>query len=87
MGGPGVGRGGVSRGISVVDVSPNNDWTAVRVGLGNSGDYGSVYPTNGFIYDRADDGRKLAPNPTEARCRSLNPPRATCAARRSATRR
>src|SRR6201999_1249484 len=28
------GRGGVSRGVPVVDVSPGNDWTAVRVGLG-----------------------------------------------------
>lgn len=49
-GGPGFVRGGVSSGISVVDVSPNNDWTAVRMALGHSATYGSVYPTYGFIY-------------------------------------
>jgi surface antigen len=66
-------RGAVSRGVSVVDVSPGNDWTAVRVGLGRSGDYGSVYPTDGFIYDRADAGRRLAPRPTDAAMPVLNP--------------
>ncbi len=54
--GPGGRKGGIARGVSVVDVSENNDWTAVRVALGNSGDYGSIYPTNGFIYDRPDRG-------------------------------
>ena len=49
-GGPGFARGGISTGISVVDVSPGNDWTAVRVALGHSPHYGSVYPTYGFIY-------------------------------------
>jgi len=49
-GGPGFSRGGISTGISVVDVSPDNDWTAVRVALGHSAHYGSVYPTYGFIY-------------------------------------
>jgi len=45
-------RGGVSRGVSVVDVSPDNDWSAVRVRLGTTGEYGAVYPTYGFIYTR-----------------------------------
>jgi hypothetical protein len=49
-GGPGFVRGGVSRDISVVDVSPGNDWSAVRMALGHSPEYGSVYPTYGFIY-------------------------------------
>jgi hypothetical protein len=49
-GGPGFVRGGISTGISVVDVSPDNDWTAVRMALGHSESYGSVYPTYGFIY-------------------------------------
>ncbi len=49
-GGPGFVPGGVSSDISVVDVSPNNDWTAVRMALGHSSTYGSVYPTYGFIY-------------------------------------
>jgi CHAP domain len=49
-GGLGFTRGGISSGISVVDVSADNDWTAVRVALGHSPRYGSVYPTYGFIY-------------------------------------
>jgi surface antigen len=62
--GPGGGRGAVSRNITVVDVSPNNDWTAVRVALGHTGDFGSVYPTYGFIYDRPDVGVMVANNST-----------------------
>ncbi len=59
--GPGATKGGVFKNIPVVDVSPNNDWTQVRVGLGHSGEYGgTVYPTNGFIYDRPDNGSMLA---------------------------
>lgn len=57
--GPGM-RGGVARNIPVVDVSEANDWTAVRVGLGRSGEFGSVYPTYGFIYDRPDTGTLVA---------------------------
>jgi hypothetical protein len=72
-GGPGAMRGGVSRGIHVIDVSPSNDWTAVRVALGQSSEFGSVYPTNGFIYDRADDGRRLAPKATDAAMPLMNP--------------
>ncbi len=49
--GPGARSGGISRNMSVIDVSPDNDWTAVRVSLGRSGEYGSIYPTYGFIYD------------------------------------
>jgi surface antigen len=58
--GPGGGRGVVSRNVSVIDVSPHNDWTAVRVALGHSGNFGSVYPTYGFIYQRADGTAPLA---------------------------
>jgi surface antigen len=58
--GPGASKGGVSRGIRVEDVSSDNDWSAVRVALGHSGDYGSVYPTYGFIYDRPDGGSMVA---------------------------
>lgn len=49
-----AGRGVIRRAVHVVDVSPDNDWTAVRVQLGSSGDYGSIYPTFGFIYDRPE---------------------------------
>ena len=62
--GPGAMRGGVSRAVSVVDVSPENDWSAVRVGLGHTGEYGSIYPTFGFIYDRPAGG--AAPRTLEA---------------------
>ncbi|MCB8880316.1 CHAP domain-containing protein [Acidisoma cellulosilytica] len=47
---PGQRHGNISKAISVIDVSPDNDWTSVRVERGHSGSYGSVYPTNGFIY-------------------------------------
>ena len=50
---------GISRSVRVVDVSPNNDWSAVRVALGRGEDFGSVYPTYGFIYDRADHGTPI----------------------------
>jgi surface antigen len=48
--------GGISRDIEVKDVSENNDWTAVRVQLGRGEAFGSIYPTHGFIYPRADNG-------------------------------
>ena len=57
------GPGAISRDIPVEDVSANNDWTAVRVGLGHTGEYGSVYPTYGFIYDRPDSGMRVAAQP------------------------
>ena len=58
--GPGSNKSGVSHNIPVEDVSANNDWTAVRVGLGHTGEYGSTYPTYGFIYDRPDGGTRYA---------------------------
>ena len=51
---------GVSRDVSVVDVSPDNDWSAVRVALGHGDTYGSIYPTYGFIYPRPDDSSTSA---------------------------
>ena len=72
-GGPGAGRGSITRDISVVDVSPRNDWSAVRVELGHSGDYGSIYPTFGFIYNRPDTGSMVAANDTPSPMPALNP--------------
>jgi surface antigen len=63
---------GISRNIPVVDVSPDNDWTQVRVGLGHTGEFGSVYPTYGFIYDRPDVGSLLAAHPTNANLPVMN---------------
>ncbi len=72
-GGPGAVRGGISRDISVVDVSPGNDWSAVRVALGHSGEFGSIYPTFGFIYNRPDRGTMVAANQGAAPVPTLNP--------------
>lgn len=69
---PGM-HGGVARNVPVVDVSEANDWSAVRVGLGQSGDYGSVYPTYGFIYDRPDTGVMTAAAGAPAPKPELNP--------------
>jgi hypothetical protein len=68
-----VGHNGVSRDISVVDVSEANDWSAVRVELGRSGAFGSVYPTYGFIHDRADHGVIEASVHVPAPLPELNP--------------
>jgi surface antigen len=70
--GPGM-RGGVARNIPVVDVSEANDWSAVRVGLGQTGQFGSVYPTYGFIYDRPDTGTLVAATGAPAPQPELNP--------------
>ena len=49
-------------------------WSAVRVGLGNDGNFGSVYPTYGFIYDRPDTGVMEANRHTPAQqVAQLNP--------------
>ena len=60
-------RGKVEENVTVVDVSPSNDWSQVKVwynpinGLGTT-----VYPTYGFIYkgarDAFDAGRQIASN-------------------------
>lgn len=45
------GRGQIAKGMSVVDISPRNDWSQVRVWNRRSDDYGTrIYPTYGFIY-------------------------------------
>jgi surface antigen len=44
-------RGQVEQNVEVVDVSPANDWSQVRVWYAPLGDLGnSSNPTNGFIY-------------------------------------
>lgn len=51
---------GIAHNVRVVDVSPNNDWSAVRVALNDrSGRLGSIYPTYGFIYPHADNGEQV----------------------------
>lgn len=49
-------KGRIDRGVSVIDVSPRNDWSSVRVWFPPIDDYGSsVYPLYGFIYGDRDD--------------------------------
>jgi surface antigen len=67
------GRGNIARNVPVVDVSEANDWTAVRVGLGRTGQFGSVYPTYGFIYGRPDTGTLVASAREPAPKPALNP--------------
>lgn len=70
--GPGFPKGRVARGVSMVDVSDTNDWTAVRVEIhGDRDGFGRIYPTFGFVLPRTVDGGQpppLAPI-TEARAR------------------
>ncbi len=50
-------RGRIERDVTVVDVSPDNDWSQVRVWHNPSEDLGvSVYPTFGFIYQPSQEG-------------------------------
>lgn len=42
--------GVVRLGVPVIDVSPENDWSEVRVSTGYGHQFGTVYPTYGFIY-------------------------------------
>ncbi|MBU0725881.1 MAG: CHAP domain-containing protein [Alphaproteobacteria bacterium] len=44
-------RGKIHSRQPVVDVSPNNDWSEVRL-MNTLGTFGSVYPAHGFIYQQ-----------------------------------
>ncbi len=65
--------GGVSRGMTVVDVSEANNWSAVRVELNHQGTFGSVYPTYGFIYNRPETGAVMASVSRPAPQPAMNP--------------
>lgn len=78
--GPGIRRGSIMQDVSVVDVSLNNDWSSVRVQVGRDQEsLGRIYPIQGFIYDRPDNGyvRTAATprpgGPVLANARSLRP--------------
>ena len=48
-------RGKVEQQVTVIDVSPRNDWTQVKVWYNPIGDMGTtVYSTYGFIYQTPD---------------------------------
>ena len=58
--------GAVERDVRAVDVSPNNDWSQVKVWYAPTGDLGTtVYPVNGFIYAN-DDGSDATATTTAA---------------------
>lgn len=78
--GPGIRRGSIMQDVSVIDVSLNNDWSSVRVQVGRDQEsLGRIYPIQGFIYDRPDEGyiRTAATprpgGPVLANARSLRP--------------
>ncbi|UMM64117.1 hypothetical protein DM15PD_11020 [Aristophania vespae] len=59
------GTNGISRNVRVVDVSANNDWSAVRVALRSNGNrLGSIYPTHGFIYARPEKAPSVVKHST-----------------------
>jgi surface antigen len=50
-------RGQIERDVRAIDVSPNGDWTQVKVWYGPTGDLGtSTYSAKGFIYSNAPHG-------------------------------
>jgi CHAP domain len=67
------GSGAVARNIGVIDVSEDNDWSAVRVQIGRSNEFGAIYPTHGFIYDRPDTGMITAALSEPTQVPVLNP--------------
>lgn len=50
-----AGRGAITTAVPVLDVSPKNDWTQVRVWFHPASDFGSrVYRTDGYVYQPRD---------------------------------
>lgn len=53
------GRGEVATAVPVLDVSPRNDWSQVRVWFHPAKDFGNrVYRTEGFVYQPRNGGAK-----------------------------
>jgi surface antigen len=78
--GPGIRRGSIMQDVSVIDVSLHNDWSSVRVQVGRDQEsLGRIYPIQGFIYDRPDNGYTRTAStprpggPVLANARSLRP--------------
>jgi surface antigen len=54
-------RGQIEQNVTVVDVSPQGDWSQVKVWFDPRRDLGTTtYPTYGFIYNRTVGGASLA---------------------------
>ena len=64
-------RGQIEMDVRAVDVSPNNDWSEVRVWYAPIGDLGTTHwPVNGFIYNhkpKQGEDPFLSPAPTSFR--------------------
>jgi surface antigen len=50
-------RGRIYENMSVIDVSPRNDWTSLR--FWNGAGYGKIYAAHGFIHSRSAAGAAL----------------------------
>lgn len=60
-------RGGVERNVRAIDVSPNNDWTQVKVWFAPLGGLGKrINPARGFIYGASADASAQAAAPASA---------------------
>jgi len=46
-------RGQVTSNVRIIDISPGNDWSELRVWNDDIDDFGLVYPAKGFIYPGA----------------------------------
>ncbi|GAA4775302.1 hypothetical protein GCM10023219_23480 [Stakelama sediminis] len=57
-------RGHVERDVTLVDVSPDNDWSEVRVWYNSNDGLGATtYPIYGFIYGETVSGRDVHASP------------------------
>lgn len=57
------GRNIIDRNVRVIDTSPNNNWSTIRVALrGDKSRFGSVYAINGFIYNRPEGSTPIRGN-------------------------
>ena len=76
----GARKGGIQRNVAVIDESPNNDWSEVRVWYPPIHDFGvRVYPVYGFIYPNtypnAPPAAQLAANESRPERIASNNPR------------
>ena len=63
-------RGQVEKDVLAIDVSPNNDWSEVRVWYAPIADLGKTpWPIEGFIYADKREVREAAPRPRIATAR------------------
>jgi len=59
----GARKGGIQRNVAVIDESPSNDWSEVRVWYSPVHGFGAkVYPVYGFIYPGTPPAERLAAN-------------------------